>query len=118
MEGSRLGGMFGYVTPEDQLKWQQMREANDPHVNKAKEGLKAMMDSMFDATRRRLDSQLRAADQVAATADFEESNTRSVSKRWDSRTQSIVETVDFEPLDDRTPIDTDFDPYVEHQFGS
>lgn len=113
-EGSRLGSMFGYVTPADQMQWAQARQMNQPKVSTAKKSAKAGLESLYSSLERKLTSQLRAADQVAAQARFEEENTRSTSKRWDSKTQSIVETVEFDPVDQRQPIDPDFDPYAEH----
>lgn len=108
-QSSRLAGMFGFVTPQDRAQWEQTRQMNKPRVSAVKQGVKSSLDALMHTVDKKLTSQLRATDQVAAQEAFEETNTRSVNKRWDSKTQSIVETVDYEPLDDRQVIEPDFE---------
>lgn len=107
--GSRLGSMFGYVTPQDRQQWESMRQANKPRVSAAKAGTKSAMSSLVHSMDSKLTSQMRAADQIAAKEHFEESNTRGVTQRYDAKTQRIEETVEWTPRDERAEIEPDFD---------
>lgn len=113
-QGSRLASMFGYVTPEDRQKWEQMRQANKPRVGAAKAGTKAAMNALMHSMDKKLTSQMRAADQISAKESFEENNTRSVSQRYNAKTQRIEETVEWTPRDERSDLEPDFD-YQEMQ---
>jgi hypothetical protein len=107
--GSRLGSMFGYVTPQDRQQWESMREANKPRVSAAKAATKSATTSLMHSMDSTLTSQMRAADQIAAKEHFEESNTREVTQRYDAKTQRIEETVEWTPRDERAEIEPDFD---------
>lgn len=106
---SRLASMFGYVTPQDRQQWESMRQANRPRVSAAKAGTKSAMSSLAHSMDRKLTSQMRAADQIAAKEHFEESNTREVTQRYDAKTQRIEEAVEWTPRDERAEIEPDFD---------
>ncbi|MFC9756700.1 hypothetical protein [Streptomyces sp. NPDC056921] len=107
--GSRFAQMFGYVTPEDRSRWEQTRAQNQRHVNAAKIGTKASLDSMMEFGERIIGAKLDAAHRVAAQQQFDESHTRIVSRHRDPKTRSITETVGYEPKDDREEIEPDLE---------
>ena len=105
--GSRLARMFGFVTAEDRSRWEQERSQNKGHVNAVKKAAKTSLSSMMEFGERNIGSRLDAAHRVAAQTRFEESHERVVSTHRDPRTRSIVETVDYEPKDERQEIEPD-----------
>ncbi|MFK0244573.1 hypothetical protein ACIQUM_07730 [Amycolatopsis azurea] len=107
--GSRLAGMFGYVTPEDRLRWEQQREQNRPRVNAAKLAAKAMAGSMLEFGDRTVHAKLDAAHRVAAQREFDTAHNKVVHKRRDPGSRSIIETVDYEPKDQRQAIEPDWE---------
>ncbi|MFK0179682.1 hypothetical protein ACIQVR_27350 [Streptomyces xanthochromogenes] len=108
--GSRLARMFGYVTPEDRSRWEQMRAQNKPKVSAARQGAKSLLGSVMEFGDRNVGAKLDAAHRVAAQQRFDESHDKIVNKRHDSRTRNIIESVDYKPKDDREEIDPDLEP--------
>lgn len=102
---SSLASMFGFVTDEDRARWEQRRQANAKNVSGVRQAVSSGLGSLVHALERNVTSELRAAHQVAAQEQFEESNVKTTTKRWDSRKQSIVETVDYSPKDDERHMD-------------
>ncbi|MFD2024166.1 MULTISPECIES: hypothetical protein [Promicromonospora] len=107
--GSRLARMFGYVTAKDRGEWEQERMQNRRNVNAVKKGAKSSLSSMMEFGERNIGSRLDAAHRVAAQTRFEESHDKVVSRHRDPRTRSIVETVDYEPKDERQEIEPDIE---------
>ncbi|MEV7867542.1 hypothetical protein AB0P17_15880 [Streptomyces sp. NPDC088124] len=107
--GSRFARMFGYVTPEDRSRWEQQRAQNKPHVNAIKHGVKSSLSSMMEFGERNIGAKLDAAHRVAAQHRFEESHNKVVNQRRDPDTRSIIESVDYEPRDDREEIEPDLE---------
>ncbi|MCM2392690.1 hypothetical protein [Streptomyces albipurpureus] len=107
--GSRFARLFGYVTPEDRSRWEQQRAQNKPHVNAIKHGVKSSLSSMMEFGERNIGGKLDAAHRVAAQHRFEESHNRVVNQRRDPDTRSIIESVDYEPRDDREEIEPDLE---------
>ncbi|MGW6600515.1 hypothetical protein [Streptomyces sp. NPDC055036] len=107
--GSHLARMFGYVTPEDRSRWEQTRAQNKKHVSAAKEGTKSALGALMEFGERSIGAKLDAAHRVAAERRFEESHDRIVSERHNPRTQSIIESVGYEPKDNREEIDPDLE---------
>ncbi|MFD7537470.1 hypothetical protein [Streptomyces sp. NPDC059819] len=105
--GSRLAQMFGYVTPEDRTRWEQQRAQNTPNVNAAKQGMKSLLDAVMEFGERNIGAKLDAAHRVAAQQRFEESHDKVVNHRRDPNTRNIIESVDYEPKDDREEIESD-----------
>ncbi|MFF3128656.1 hypothetical protein ACFVRD_41825 [Streptomyces sp. NPDC057908] len=107
--GSRLARMFGYVTPEDRSRWEQTRAQNQKYVNAAMRATKSSLGSMMEFGERIVGAKLDAAHRVAAQQRFEESHDKIVSEHRDPRKRSIIETVDYEPKDDREEIEPDLE---------
>ncbi|MEW1629697.1 hypothetical protein AB0387_20205 [Streptomyces sp. NPDC089173] len=107
--GSRFARMFGYVTPEDRSKWEQQRAQNKPHVNAIKQGAKSSLSSMIEFGERNIGAKLDAAHRVAAQQQFDESHDKVVDQRRDPYTRNIIESVDYEPKDDREEIEPDLE---------
>ncbi|NEA20736.1 hypothetical protein [Streptomyces halstedii] len=107
--GSRFARMFGYVTVEDRSRWEQQRAQNKPHVNALKLGATTALGSMVEFGERNVGATLDAAHRVAAQHRFEESHNRVVNQRRDPHTRSIIESVDYEPRDDREEIEPDLE---------
>lgn len=107
--GSRFARMFGYVTPEDRTRWEQQRAQNKPHVIAIKQGAKSALGSMMEFGERNIGAKLDAAHRVAAQQRFEESHDKVVNQRRDPNTRNIIESVDYEPKDDREEIEPDLD---------
>ncbi|KOT57097.1 MULTISPECIES: hypothetical protein [Streptomyces] len=108
--GSRFARMFGYVTPEDRSRWEQQRAQNKPNVNAAKQGVKSLLGSMVEFGDRNIGAKLDAAHRVAAQRRFEESHNKIVTQHRDPNTRSIIESVGYEPKDDREEIEPDLEP--------
>ncbi|MFB7597572.1 hypothetical protein [Streptomyces sp. NPDC056160] len=107
--GSRFARMFGYVTPEDRSRWEQQRAQNKPHVNATKQGAKSALGSMMEFGERNIGAKLDAAHRVAAQQRFEQSHNKVVNQRRDPNTRNIIESVDYEPKDDREEIEPDLE---------
>ncbi|MFE6939673.1 hypothetical protein [Streptomyces chartreusis] len=107
--GSRFARMFGYVTPEDRSRWEQQRAQNKPHVNAIKQGAKSALGSVMEFGERNIGAKLDAAHRVAAQQRFEESHDKVVKQRRDPNTRSIIESVDYEPKDNREEIEPDLE---------
>ncbi|MEV0443602.1 hypothetical protein AB0I84_18855 [Streptomyces spectabilis] len=107
--GSRFARMFGYVTPEDRSRWEQMRAQNTPHVNATKQGAKVLLSSMAEFGERNIGAKLDAAHRVAAQRQFEESHDKIVNQRRDPNTRNIIQSVGYEPKDDREEIDPELE---------
>ncbi|MCJ0875189.1 hypothetical protein [Streptomyces sp. AP-93] len=107
--GSRFARMFGYVTPEDRSRWEQQRAQNKPNVNAIKQGAKSSLGSMMEFGERNIGAKLDAAHRVAAQRRFEESHNKVVNQRRDPNTRNIIESVDYEPKDDREEIEADLE---------
>ncbi|MFD4242690.1 hypothetical protein ACFWP3_13975 [Streptomyces sp. NPDC058525] len=107
--GSRFARMFGYVTEEDRSQWEQQRAKSKPNVNAIKQGAKSSLGSMMEFGERNIGAKLDAAHRVAAQQRFEESHDKVVNKRRDPNTRNIIESVDYEPKDDREEIDPDLE---------
>ncbi|MGI8306958.1 hypothetical protein [Saccharopolyspora hattusasensis] len=107
--GSRFARMFGYITPEDRSRWEQQRAQNKPNVNAIKQGAKSSVSSMLEFGDKNIHAKLDAAHRVAAQQRFEESHGKIVNKHRDPKTRSIIETVDYEPKDERVEIEPDFE---------
>ena len=105
--GSRLARMFGYITPEDRSRWEQERAQNKRHVNAVKRGVKSSLSSTMEFGERNVGSKLDAAHRVAAQTRFEQSHERVVSRHRDPRSRSIIETVGYDPRDERQEIEPD-----------
>ncbi len=105
--GSRLAQMFGYVTPEDRRRWEQNRAQDRKRVSAITQGAKSSIGSMMEFAERNIGAKLDAAHRVAAQERFEESHKKIVSRQRDPRTRSIIETVDYQPKDDRDEIEPD-----------
>ncbi|MFD4574246.1 hypothetical protein ACFWNK_19790 [Streptomyces sp. NPDC058417] len=107
--GSRFARMFGYVTPEDRSRWKQERAQNQPKVSAAKLASKSLLGSMMEFGERNIGAKLDAAHRVAAQRRFEESHEKVVSQRRDPNTRNVIESVDYEPRDDREEIELDLE---------
>ncbi|WP_405814486.1 hypothetical protein OG241_07725 [Streptomyces sp. NBC_01390] len=107
--GSRFARMFGYVTPEDRSRWKQQRAQNQPNVSATKQGTKALLGSMMEFGERNIGAKLDAAHRVAAQRRFEESHDKVVNQRHDPNTRNIIESVNYEPRDDREEIELDLE---------
>lgn len=107
--GSSLAQMFGYVTPEDRGKWAQQRAQNKPRVNAVRQGVKSGMSALMEFGDRNIRGKLDAAHRVAAQQQFDETHDKITSRRRDPGTRSIIETVDYEPKDNRETIEPDLD---------
>ncbi|MGW0896939.1 hypothetical protein ACWD0G_08060 [Streptomyces goshikiensis] len=107
--GSRFARMFGYVTPEDRSRWEQQRAQNKSNVSAIKQGTKSTLSSMMKFGERNIGAKLDAAHRVAAQQRFEESHNKVVNQRRDPNTRNIIESVDYEPKDDREGIEPDLD---------
>ncbi|MDX2545868.1 hypothetical protein ACOT81_38050 [Streptomyces sp. WI04-05B] len=107
--GSRFARMFGYVTPDDRSRWKQQRAQNQPNVSATKQGTKALLGSMMEFGERNIGAKLDAAHRVAAQRRFEESHDKVVNQRRDPNTRNIIESVDYEPRDDREEIEPDLE---------
>ncbi|QXV57388.1 hypothetical protein [Amycolatopsis sp. TNS106] len=107
--GSSFARMFGYVTPEDRNRWEQQREQNRPRVNAAKLAMKASVASTLEFGERTVHARLDAAHRVAAQREFDTAHNKAVRKRRDPGSQSIIETVDYEPKDQRSTLDPDLE---------
>lgn len=105
--GSRFARMFGYVTPEDRSRWEQMRAQNKPNVNATKQGVESALGSLMEFGERNIGAKLDAAHRVAAQQRFDESHNRVVNMRRDPDTRNIVESVGYESKDSREEIDPD-----------
>ncbi|MER6520096.1 hypothetical protein ABT246_24980 [Streptomyces sp. NPDC001553] len=108
--GSRFARMFGYATPEDRSRWEQQRAQHKSNVNAIKQGAKASLGSMMEFGERNIGAKLDAAHRVAAQRRFEESHDKVVNQRRDPNTRNIIESVDYEPKDDREEIEPDLEP--------
>ncbi|MFF8902617.1 hypothetical protein ACF082_34685 [Streptomyces lydicus] len=106
--GSRFARMFGYVTPEDRSRWEQQRAQNKPNVSAIEQGAKSL-GSMMEFGERNIGAKLDAAHRVAAQQRFEESHDKVVNQRRDPNTRNIIESVDYEPRDDREEIEPDLE---------
>jgi hypothetical protein len=107
--GSRFARMFGYVTPDDRSRWKEQRAQNKPNVSATKQGTKALLGSMMEFGERNISAKLDAAHRVAAQRRFEESHDKVVNQRRDPNTRNIIESVDYEPRDDREEIEPDLE---------
>ena len=107
--GSRFARMFGYVTPDDRSRWKEQRAQNQPNVSATKQGTKALLGSMMEFGERNIGAKLDAAHRVAAQRRFEESHDKVVNQRRDPNTRNIIESVDYEPRDDREEIEPDLE---------
>lgn len=107
--GSRFAQMFGFVTPEDRSKWEHARAQSKPSVGAAKRGLKSGAEAMMDFGQQNMRGALDAVHRVAAQQRFEEEHNKITTRHRDPRTQSIIESVDYEHKDDRTTIETEPD---------
>ncbi|MFM9539913.1 hypothetical protein [Streptomyces turgidiscabies] len=107
--GSRFARMFGYVTPDDRSRWKQQRAQNQPNVSATKQGTKALLGSMMEFGERNIGAKLDAAHRVAAQRRFEESHDKVVNQRRDPNTRNIIESVAYEPRDDREEIEPDLE---------
>ncbi|MFK0154223.1 hypothetical protein ACIQVK_19385 [Streptomyces sp. NPDC090493] len=107
--GSRFARMFGYVTPEDRNRWGQQRAQNKPIVNATRQGMKSLLGSMMEFGERNIGAKLDAAHRVAAQQRFESSHAKIVNQRRDPNTRNIIESVDYEPRDDREEIEPDLE---------
>ncbi|WP_328689723.1 hypothetical protein OHA74_11605 [Streptomyces phaeochromogenes] len=107
--GSRFARMFGYVTPDDRSRWKEQRAQNKPNVSATKQGTKALLGSMMEFGERNIGAKLDAAHRVAAQRRFEESHDKVVNQRRDPNTRNIIESVDYEPRDDREEIEPDLE---------
>lgn len=107
--GSRFAQMFGFVTPEDRSRWEQARAQEKPNVGLAKKGMKSGADSMMDFGQQNMRGTLDAAHRVAAQQRFDEEHNKITTRHRDPKTQSIVESVDYEHKDDRETIETEPD---------
>ncbi|WP_327357870.1 hypothetical protein [Streptomyces sp. NBC_01304] len=107
--GSRFARMFGYVTPEDRSRWEQLRAQNKPHVSAVKQAGQAALGSMMEFGERNIGAKLDAAHRVAAQRQFEESHDKVVNQHRDPNTRNIIESVDYEPKDDREEIEPDLE---------
>ncbi|MFD7668093.1 hypothetical protein [Streptomyces sp. NPDC059788] len=108
--GSRFARMFGYVTPEDRSRWEQQRAQNKPNIGAIKQGAKSLLGSMVEFGDRNIGAKLDAAHRVAAQQRFEESHNKIVNQYRDPNTRSIIESVGYEPKDDREEIEPDLEP--------
>ena len=109
--------MFGFVTPDDRARWQQSRQAAKHGTSASKKGAKSTVDTLIRSAERKITSKMRAADQITAQEEFEEANTKTTNKKWDAKSQSIVETVDYSPKDGRSEFEaTDDRPEVDSDF--
>ena len=107
--GSGFARMFGYVTHEDRSRWEQQRAQNQPKVNAIKQGVRSSVDAMLEFADKNIHAKLDAAHRVVAQQRFDVSHDKIVNKRRDPTTQSIIETVDYEPKDDRETIEPDLE---------
>lgn len=107
--GSRFAQMFGFVTAEDRSRWEQARAQEKPKVGLAKKGMKSGADSMMDFGQQNMRGTLDAAHRVAAQQRFDEEHNKITTRHRDPKTQSIVESVDYEHKDDRETIGTEPD---------
>lgn len=107
--GSRFAQMFGFVTPEDRSRWERARAQEKPNVGLAKKGMKSGADSMMDFGQQNMRGTLDAAHRVAAQQRFDEEHNKITTRHRDPKTQSIVESVDYEHKDDREMIETEPD---------
>ncbi|MDT8913579.1 hypothetical protein [Amycolatopsis sp. PS_44_ISF1] len=102
--GSRLAGMFGYVTPDDQARWAQQRAQNTPRVSAIRQAAQSSVDSALEFASMNVHARLDAAHRVVAQREFEESHARVIGTRRDPATRSIIETVDYEPRRGQTAV--------------
>ncbi|WP_328791466.1 hypothetical protein [Streptomyces sp. NBC_00273] len=107
--GSRFARMFGYVTPEDRSRWEQQRAQNKPNVSAIKRGMMSALSSMMEFGQRSIGATLDAADRVATQQRFGDSHDKVVSRRRDPNARTIIESVDYEPEDDREGIEPDLE---------
>lgn len=99
--GSLFGGMLGIVTPTDKQRWEQQRAQNAPSVGVFRQALAKGLEAMVEFGEHNLRSGLDAAHRVTAQQRFDESHAKIIGSFTDPRTRSIVETVDYETVDDR-----------------
>ncbi|MFE7121791.1 hypothetical protein ACFU99_40815 [Streptomyces sp. NPDC057654] len=107
--GSRFARLFGYVTPEDRSRWEQQRAQDKPKVNAIKQGMKAAGSSVTEFGELNVRAKLDAAHRVLGQRRFEESHRKVVQQRRDPNTRNIIESVDYEPKDDREEIGPDLE---------
>jgi hypothetical protein len=107
--GSRFARMFGYVTPEDRSRWEQIRAQNEPNVNALRQAVQSSVGAMLEFWDRNITAKLDAAHRVVAQQQFEQSHDKIVNTRRDPKSRSIIETVDYAQKDDREEIESDFD---------
>lgn len=107
--GSRLAQMFGYVTSEDRSRWEQQYAQNKSRPSVASKAAKSAAGSMMEFGERNVSSKLDAAHKVAGQQRFDETHEKITSKRPLAGTTSIVETVDYEPKEDRDEIEPDLE---------
>ena len=100
--------MFGYVTPEDRSKWEQNRAQNKPRVNALKVAMQSAAGAVMEFGQRNMDAKLKAAHQVVAREQFEESHDKTVTKRQNPRTGAVTETVDYQPKNRQDEMELDF----------
>ncbi|MFJ6484209.1 MULTISPECIES: hypothetical protein [unclassified Streptomyces] len=107
--GSRFARMFGYVTPEDRSRWEQQRAQNKSNVSAIQQGAKSALSSLMEFGERNIGTKLDAAHRVAAQRRSEESHNKIMNHRRDPNTRNIIESVDYEPEDDREGIEPDLE---------
>lgn len=97
---SAIAAGFGYVTPEDRAKWEQARAQGAPRQRSAvAEFVQSSVSAAGELAREGIQARLRAAHQVAAEEERDDTRTRV-------RRRTIVETenVNWVDRDDRRHI--------------
>lgn len=107
--GSRLAQMFGYITPEDRQRWQQVRATNKKHVSSTKSMMKTGVGSMMDFGNKNMGAKLNAAHRMAEQEAFETTHNKE-TQRVLGPGGTIVESVEYTDKDQS-------DPEIEPDFG-
>lgn len=95
---------FGFVTPDDRAKWDQARhyQQQDRPRSAAAEFVKSSMTAASEVGRERIQARLRAAHQVAAQEERDQT-------KETRRTITQVETVDIQERDGRDRLEEGFE---------
>lgn len=92
--------MFGYVSPEDQARWQQARAKKDGDLGFFRSFIKGGAESMMEFRQQTLQARLHAAHKVDEQAKFDESHQRRIS----AGPQDITESVEYTPTELREDV--------------
>lgn len=100
-KASMLSG-FGFVTPEDRMKWDQARsQLRKKNPSAAKEMVSSLFAGVSEIAQQGMQAQMRAAHQVHMQEQREGSRVEKVN--------TITQTVDFHDRDMRPTLDDELD---------